>query len=56
MYYVLSKTKNNNENWNEQAFRSGKNARTEVKNQLALGNNVKLCVGKGRDRRDLLHL
>ena len=48
MYYILTKT---NEDWNEQPFGSRKQALAEVRNQKDQGNKVKLCIGKGRDRR-----
>lgn len=51
MYYVLTKT---NEDWNEQPFGSRKQALAEVRNQKDQGNKVKLCIGKGRDRRLVL--
>lgn len=64
MYYVLHKPYGSDKPWDElPGFRSGKDARAAVKvfatqtkedgSRLA---NVKLCVGRGRNRRDILVL
>lgn len=64
MNYVLYKPHGSEEPWNElPGFRSKKDAREAVKTLVAETKedgsravDVKLCVGKGRNRRDILRL
>lgn len=64
MYYVLHRPHGSNYPWLElPGFRSRKDARSAVTTLAGQrkpdGNRlceVKLCVGKGRDRRDILVL
>lgn len=65
MYYVLYKPRGTEEPWTElpDGFRNYPKARDEVKALVAKTNengnktlNVMLCVGRGRNRRDLLRL
>ena len=65
MFYILHKPYGTNEPWLELpgGTRSQKEAREKVKTLVAQTKedgsrqvNVKLCVGKGRDRRELLRL
>ena len=64
MNYVLYKPHGSNDPWLElPGFRSAKDAKAAVKSLVAETNedgsrsvDVKLCVGKGRNRRDILIL
>ena len=64
MYYVLHKPHGTDKPWQElPGFRSRKDARTALTTLVAQrdkdGNRVceaKLCIGKGRDRRDIVIL
>lgn len=64
MYYVLHKPRGSGLPWDElPSFRSAKDAKDAVRtlaDQKAKDGSplcdVKLCVGKGRDRRDILRL
>lgn len=65
MYYVLYKPRGTEEPWTElpNGIRNYPKAKDEVKALVAKTNengskafNVKLCVGKDRNRRDLLRL
>lgn len=64
MNYVLYKPHGSDEPWLElPGFRSAKDAKVAVKTLVAETKedgsravDVKLCVGKGRNRRDLLRL
>ena len=65
MYYILHKPRNTEEPWTElpEGIRNYPKARDEVKALIAKTNedgtkalNVRLSVGKGRNRRDILVL
>ena len=63
MYYVLHRPHGTDKPWLEQPYRSGKDARSALTTLVAQrdtdGNRLcdaKLCVGKGRDRRDIVIL
>ena len=64
MYYVLHKPHGSDKPWQElPGFRSCKEAKAAVKTLAGQRTpegeriaDVKLCVGKGRDRRDILIL
>lgn len=65
MYYILHKPRDTDEPWTElpEGIRNYPKARDEVKALIAKTNedgsqalNVRLCVGRGRNRRDLLRL
>ena len=63
MYYVLHRPRGTDKPWLEQPYRSRKDARTALTTLVSQrdpeGNRIcdaKLCVGKGRDRRDIVIL
>lgn len=64
MNYVLYRPHGSDNPWQElPGFRSAKDAKAAVKTLVAETNedgsravDVKLCVGKGRNRRDILRL
>ena len=61
MYYILHKPRDTEEPWTElpEGIRNYPKARDTVKALLTQENpalNVRLCVGKGRNRRDILVL
>lgn len=63
MYYVLHRPRGTDKPWLEQPFRSRKDARSALTTLVAQRDTdgsrlceVKLCVGKGRDRRDIVML
>lgn len=61
MYYVLHRPHGTDKPWLEQPYRSRKDAIGAVKTLESQKKedgtrilNVKLCIGKGRDRREIL--
>lgn len=65
MYYILHKPYGTEEPWTElpEGIRSGKEARATLKALVSQTKedgtrklNAKLCIGKGRDRRDIIRL